>query len=165
MRSGLWVLVIWHLLSHKTEAGWRGRQGEKEEESDRGEDRERRTKLTNNSLSDFLVPCWSKGWSMRETDRERERERETGRYQLHLCGLILTWSSWWLLKCPIINLSCVYSLTHKHTLSQYKKTQHTNTQQTNTPKMFTSCFVTLGASLPSAFSWDCRKCNKEQRNC
>lgn len=130
MRNLLWALVIWHPLSHKTEAGRRGRQGEEEEDSDRGEDSEGRTRLTADSLSDLLVGYRTKGWSMREKERETVTERETDRYQLYLCGLILIWSAWWLLLINLWLFSHSFTHAHKHTNthSQYKKTQHANTR-------------------------------------
>lgn len=80
--------------------GWGRRSGEaggeEGEDRDRGEDREGRTKLTADSLSDLLVGYRSKGWSTREREGERDSDRE--RYQLYLCDLILSWSAWWLLQ-------------------------------------------------------------------
>lgn len=111
-----------------------------------------------------------------EREREREtmteREREADRYQLYLCGLILSCSAWWRLQVPC-SLTCHASIlthTHTHSLSTKKKKNHstqthTCTQHSNTVETFTSCFVTLEASLPSGPSGDCREWNKERRDC
>lgn len=124
VRTLLRVLVIWHLLSHKTGWAFWGGWGETKE----GRERKERTvtevktgteerKLTADNLSDLLVGYRSKGWSTRERKGERDSDRERQisvvplRADLELICLVTATS------VLIINLSWVHSHSHTHTLT------------------------------------------------
>lgn len=121
---------------------------------------EGRAKLTANSLSDLLMGYRTKRWSIRERDSHSKGERDRHTRQFYLCKLIFTWSDW--LVC-YLSICHEAGLLHSRTHTRLKHSTQTAHQTHTTLKSFTSCFVTLGASLPSDPSGDCWKCNKESR--